>query len=689
MICSVNVGLAMAKGHTGNVPQILSIRADASSVTLYGAVPLNYNTFQLLDPLRLVVDVPNTQMGRDVQRELRGNNHPIIKVLTQSVRKKGTNLVRVQIYLSELIPHRIYKRDKVLTISFPSGESRSDDQYQNQGRDYRQQGYGRQNGASQGGSQGGSQTSNSSSSNNYWEDTSDNQGNNSQGNDNSNYYGNGNYSENADSNGYYYENPANSSGNNDNYYPREQADPTESDSDYYETEEIISGKPEKEKDKGLRASSISEEELPYSGEVMTLDVVDADVVKIFTQMTALAGKNIVVDPDVRGEITLRMENAPWDQILTYILKVHDLGIEEEGNVIRIAKRSKLKRERDEERQLREAEKLAKETRTEIIYLSYARASQMASKVKQILSKRGDIIVDDRTNSLIITDIPEYLESAKRLITTLDIKNKQVTIYAQIVSSKKSFSRSLGIQWGGGFQFGPATGNPGKYAFPYYGAISDGSFLSNASPYAFNLPPTDNSIPFFGLTFGNIMDTFQLRAALHAAESEGMTRIVANPRITTSDNVSADIRSGVEIPFPVLTDRGVTTDFRSATISLNVTLHITVDDNISMRIRVTNDSVDRSFSPPGKLVNSANTELLVGNGDTFVIGGLNQTEAGTSSKKFPWLHRIPGLGKLFRSTETGNTFNDLLIFITPQIVVEEERKEAITDVIETIQEEYNY
>jgi len=384
-----------------------------------------------------------------------------------------------------------------------------------------------------------------------------------------------------------------------------------------------------------------------------------------------------------------MENAPWDQILGYILKVHDLGIEEEGNVIRIAKRSKLKRERDEERQLREAEKLAKETRTEIIYLSYATAQELSNKVKQILSKRGDIIVDTRTNSLIITDIPEYLTSAKRLISTLDIKNKQVTIYAQIVSSKKSFSRSLGIQWGGGFQFGPATGNPGKYSFPYWGGISDGTFATEVSPYAFNFPPTDNSIPFFGLVFGNVMDTFQLRAALHAAESEGMTRIVANPRITTSDNIPADIRSGVEIPFPVLTDRGVTTDFRSATISLNVTPHITVDENISMRIRVTNDAVDRSFSPPGKLVNSANTELLVGNGDTFVIGGLNQTEAGTSSKKFPWLHRLPVIGKLFKSREIGNTFNDLLIFITPQIVIEEEREAPLSKEIETIQEEYTY
>ncbi|MFC1852603.1 type IV pilus secretin PilQ [candidate division CSSED10-310 bacterium] len=416
----------------------------------------------------------------------------------------------------------------------------------------------------------------------------------------------------------------------------------------------------------------------YEGIPISLDLKDADIIDIFLTISELSGYNIIVDPDVKGKVNIRMTDVPWDQTLDIILKQMNLGKEytgskspefPRGNIIRIAKINKLKREAEDRRSLADAKKTAEPLVTKIFYLNYATASDMQRNIKKFLSKRGEIIVDKRTNSLIITDNVGNLEKVKNMIYLLDVRTKQVLISSQIVTTKKDFTRDLGIQWGGKFVADAFHGNTTGYRFPNNYAI-DGT--ANGG-YAVNLPAGDNVL---GISLGNVLDTLQLNFMLTASETEGLTKVISSPRVMTSDNIVAEIKTGTQIAYTVYTDRGLEIQFKDAVISLKVTPHITNDNFVNMKIEAKKNSPDFSVSPPAINTNQAKTEVLVKDGDTIVIGGLNNATEGWSEARLPWLHRIPGIGWLFKNKSLKNEYDDLLIFISPKIVHQKQAKAQV-------------
>jgi len=408
----------------------------------------------------------------------------------------------------------------------------------------------------------------------------------------------------------------------------------------------------------------------YKGKPISLDFKDIDVLDVFVLISEVSGFNVVVDPDVKGRITIRLENVPWDQALEVILKNQGLGKEVEGNVMRIANMSKLRDENVLKRQMAEAEEMARPRDTRILYLSYAKAVELEPLVRKVLSRRGEIIVDERTNAMIVVDIPENLEQGVSLIRELDVRTKQVSINAQVVNTTKNFARNLGIQWGGTFAADKYHGNTTGYRFP------NNMFVDftgeDDSDYAVNLPSGQKLL---SLKMGNVLDTLKLQAALSASENEGMTKVISNPRVTTADNTPANVESGYDIPYSTVNaDTGAqSVAFISASLRLSVTPHITNDRFISMEIEVTKNQPDfaNTANAGGQgtpiIKNVANTRVLVKDGETVVIGGLNETSNGTSQSRIPWLGRVPIIGLLFKNHAKTSTFTDLLYFITPTII----------------------
>jgi type IV pilus assembly protein PilQ len=407
----------------------------------------------------------------------------------------------------------------------------------------------------------------------------------------------------------------------------------------------------------------------YKGKPISLDFKDIDILDVFVLISEVSGFNVVVDPDVSGRITIRLDNVPWDQALEVILKNQGLGYEVEGNVMRIASMVKLRDENVLKRQMKDAEEAARPLDTRIVYLSYAKADELDPLVRKVLSKRGDVIIDLRTNAMIVVDLPENLDRALALIRELDVRTKQVSINAQVVATTKQFARSLGIRWGGKFVADKWHGNTTGYRFPNNYTIN--MEQDETTPYAVNLPAGDQLLE---LKMGNVLDTLRLQAALTAAESEGMTKLISNPRVTTSDNEQASVESGWDIPYKtVTTDGAVSINFISAVLKLSVTPHITNDDYISMNIEVTKNAPDftNTASTGGAGVpiirNVASSRILVKDGETIVIGGLNETSHGTSQSRIPYVSKVPILGLLFKNRTKNSTYSDLLYFITPSII----------------------
>ncbi|MBN2382009.1 type IV pilus secretin PilQ [bacterium] len=409
-------------------------------------------------------------------------------------------------------------------------------------------------------------------------------------------------------------------------------------------------------------------ELPiYEGIPISLDLKNADIIDIFLTISELTGYNVIIDPKVKGKINIRMNEVPWDQALDIILRQMELGKEytgtkspefPRGNIIRIASVSSLRKEANERKALLDAQKVAEPLITKIIYLSYSKAQQMQSIVKKLLSRRGEIIVDKRTNSLLITDIPANLDKVRNMITLLDVRTKQVLIMSKIITTKKDFSRELGITWGANVVGDAIHGNTTGYRFPN----------NYNMDYAVSLPSGNNIL---GVSLGNILDTFNLSAILSASEAEGLTKVISNPRVLTSDNVEAMIKSGTQIPYIIETDEGFRYAFKEAVIQLKVTPHVTHDNFIQMDVEIKKDAPDYTFDPPGILTNRASTDVLVKDGDTFVIGGLNQTTTGWDSSRIPFVHNIPIIGWLFKNKRIKNEYDDLLVFITPKLVQQEQ------------------
>lgn len=399
----------------------------------------------------------------------------------------------------------------------------------------------------------------------------------------------------------------------------------------------------------------------YAGKKISLNLVDTDVKQIFRLFHEISGLNFVLDPAVEGKVTIVLDNVPWDQALDIILKNNGLDKQFENNVIRIAPTQKLASEAAQRKQLKEAKDLEVEPITITRTLSYAKAEEVEKVIRDggILSTRGRVMVDKRTNALIISDIPKKLQPLDQLISTLDSETPQVMIEARIVETSKSFSQDLGIKWG-------------------FNAIADASrgtgtglgFPANASAkYGLNLPGagTASTLAF---SFGNILDSFTLDIALSDLETEGRGRILSSPKIATQNNERAEIEQGVRIPVVTTTATEINVQFVSASLRLAVTPQITADGTVAMDVIVENNSpdfVNRVGDVPPIRTQRAQTKILVADGGTAVIGGIFTINEGQSEVGVPWFRKIPGLGWLFKTRNITNENRELLIFITPKIV----------------------
>lgn len=401
-------------------------------------------------------------------------------------------------------------------------------------------------------------------------------------------------------------------------------------------------------------------ERTYDGDPISLELNDAEIRDVLRTFAQLTGLNIAIDPQVTGRVTVNFQNIPWDQAFEIILKQNGLGFVQEGNVLRVGTLDRLTQEQDQIRTLAERERLNVELETVIKHLSYAKAADVSTLLREMASPRGKIIVDSRTNQLVITEIPTYLRTMLGLIETIDIPTPQVVIEARIVETTKNFSRQLGVQWGFEGSLDPALGSGTGLNFPNRVGVTGGPFNFGAGN------------PVLTLSFGNVLGTFDLDIVLTAAEAEGLARIVSAPKVTTQDNQLAEIQSGVQIPIQTRVNFTTTVTYIDATLRLTVTPQVTAEDTVIMDIQVQKTEPVLGLAVVGGTnspltTRRAQTKLMVRDGGTTVIGGIYQATENRAQTRLPIVHQIPVLGNLFKSRTIDSRHDELLIFITPRIV----------------------
>ena len=405
----------------------------------------------------------------------------------------------------------------------------------------------------------------------------------------------------------------------------------------------------------------------YLGQKISLDLQEVDIRNVLRLLADVTGKNIVVEPNVKGTVTLKVDNVPWDQVLELILKINDLDSVMEGNVIRIATAAKIKAELDRRREEVEAQKELMaaamdlgEITTEYLQVNYADVNDISAQLKNVQSEKGSISVDSRTNLIIYTDFPKRIEIAKQILARLDKATQQVMIESRIVSANTNFSRNLGISWNAA-----------------YTANSLANRLGGSPEFDFAVAAPTSAIGTFGIDFARtigVTNLFQLDMQLDALEQAGEGRVISSPRIFTLDHVQAMIQQGDQIPYPQRTEEGtISTAFAPATLSLTVTPHITPDGKVRMEVLAKKDEADFSRTVqdvPAIRTQEAQTELLVNDGDTIVIGGIVIQDTSWSEDRVPFLWRIPILGWLFKNRQIVEEKTELLIFLSPSIVADQ-------------------
>jgi type IV pilus secretin PilQ/predicted competence protein len=428
----------------------------------------------------------------------------------------------------------------------------------------------------------------------------------------------------------------------------------------------------------FKPKTIAAEEEKYTGEVISLKFKDADLRDVVLYLADFADLNVVFDPDVRGTVTCDLRAVPWDQALDIVLRYNRMGKSIEGNVLRIAPVSILTTEDADMRRLKESKELSGPVLVKTITLSYSKAKDISALLKSKVSTRGEIVIDDRTNTLIISEVREKLDLIEKLIAVLDTPTPQVSIEARIIEATSTFVRNLGIQWGYHGIADPFYGNQTSLQFPHK-ILADGSLIPQgevtkgiAGPlggYAVNLPaPAFNTA--VGFSFANVLDTFRLDIALSALETSGNGRIISSPKVTTQNNQPAEIIQGRQIPVQTVANFTVTTRYVNAALELKATPQITAEGTIIMTVELQNNAADFANlvnGIPPITTQSAKTTVMIPDGGTTVIGGIYRTEDSVTRDSVPFLGKIPILGKLFRSFARTKQNRELLIFITPRII----------------------
>jgi len=420
----------------------------------------------------------------------------------------------------------------------------------------------------------------------------------------------------------------------------------------------------------------------YKGTPITLDFSGADLRSVLRYFNEISGLNIIIDPSVPATpIDVVLRDVPWDQAFETLLRTHKLGYVAEGTIVRIAPLSVLAEEEGDRRKLAEAKALAGDLRVQTFSLSYAKAGDLSPLlVKSALSQRGQIQVDARTNTIIITDLPDRLQTVTALLGALDRPEPQVEVEARVVQTTREFAKSLGVQWGLNGRVTPAVGNTTGLAFPNNGTLSGRTGASNSpadtratandtTGTAVNLgvPGATSAI---GLALGAVNGAFNIDVALTALERSGKGRILSTPRLTTQNNVAAEVTQGLQIPIQTVANNTVTVSFKDAALTLQVTPQITSANTVIMQITLENATPDFSRQvngiPPID-TQRARTQVQVDDGATTIIGGIFVTREQISNERTPGLYRLPLLGWLFKRDTTSDESRELLIFITPRII----------------------
>lgn len=437
----------------------------------------------------------------------------------------------------------------------------------------------------------------------------------------------------------------------------EAADPTAGAEDPFPTRTEVAPS-------AFQAQTIGGQRKQYVGEPISLELKDGDILDVLRSFAKISGLNVVVQPGVRGTVTVQLENVPWDQALDQILKINGLGYELDGNIMRIAPVRVLREEAAEQARLAIEQQKAIPLRTVLKRLSYASVTDVSRILRGgsgLMSQRGTIQVDNRTNTLIIKELPSFMDTVLAVIESLDIPEPQVMIEARIIETTKNFSRSLGVEWGFEGVADAAHGNTTGLVFP--NSVEGGGGV--------NLQ-TGGRNGFLDLTLGNVLNTFRLNASLNAAESEGLINVLSAPRIATLNNETAEIQSGLQIPIQTVANNTVSVQFVNATLRLEVTPHVTAEGTVMLEIRVQKREPQLAFAVVGAqnapiATKEARTRVIVRDGGTTVIGGIYQVTTDQGQDRVPALADIPLLGHLFKNKRRSDKNEELLIFITPRVV----------------------
>jgi len=423
-------------------------------------------------------------------------------------------------------------------------------------------------------------------------------------------------------------------------------------------------------------------DVPFSGRRINIDLVDADIHSVFRLISHVSRLNIVAGDDVSGTVTVRLEDVPWDQALAAILQAKGLGAQRFGNIVRIAPIETIKSEQQAALEAMRTQEELTPLKVLVVPLNYTQAKEISTELEKMMSARGSVQVDERSNQLVIKETEERLAQVRELLRHLDKQTPQVQIEARIVEASSNFTRAMGVQWGGALDASANTGYGTGLFFPSGIGISGAqSGSGQQGTGAFFSPEGDNlavdlPVPSGGgsvaMSLGSVPGLVNLDARLQAMETEGWGEIVSAPRITTLDNVSAKISQGARIPFLSVSANGTQVNLVQASLTLEVTPHITSDGKIFMKLDVENNRPDFSSAVQGQpsiQIKEATTELLVPDGDTMVIGGVFSSDEAESYAYVPGLGRIPVLGMLFRTKSESVNRNEMLVFVTPSIVVE--------------------
>jgi type IV pilus assembly protein PilQ len=400
----------------------------------------------------------------------------------------------------------------------------------------------------------------------------------------------------------------------------------------------------------------------YQGRKISLDFKDADIKNILRLIAEVSNLNVIAGEEVTGKITMRLVDVPWDQALDVVLQARSLGMTRVGNVIRVAPLDTLKKETQAELEAKRARERLEDLTTELVPVNYATAKDLIPQVKSVLSDRGDVKVDERTNILIIKDISRSIGGVKSLIKSLDTKTPQVLIEARIVEANLTFQRELGVSWG----FQAVSGNiPGSQATVQGGILPFGKVV--------DLPavPKVGTAGVLEFLFNSTHGLKELDIAISAHENKGDARIISSPKIATLDNKEASVEQGLRIPYLKLTTEGtVTTDFIDANLKLTVIPHVTNDGNIKLNIKVKKDAPDQTIvvqGVPSIDKKEAITEVLIRDNGVVVIAGIYTIEKSDSTEGVPLFSKIPLFGWLFKREAKEDVRKDLLIFISPKII----------------------